>query len=137
MRMAAFLPVVLVTSLLGGLLAWHGAGSEPALAEPIDIESLPEDQKAYRKAVEKYLDRVDSLIVKLKANKDKLDLPFGKKPIPVILELQSLRDITKRELEKFDFTEHGGFSASDVRTYVNGALRTLNDKYERASDYLG
>lgn len=137
MRKVVFVHLVFIVALVGCLVASQIALPEPARAEAIDIDSLPEGQKAYRASVKKFLKRVDNMISELKAKSDSLDLPAGKKPERVILELISLRDITERELEKFDFTEHGTFSEDEVRDSVNNALRILGERYEQASEYMG
>lgn len=137
MRKVVFRHLVLMVALLGSLVAWQAALPEQARAEVIDIDSLPKGEKAYRASVKKFLARVDHMISELKAKSDSLDLPEGKRPERVILELISLRDITERELQKFDFTEHGKFSEDEVRNSVNQALRLLAERYEQASEYIG
>ncbi len=137
MRKVVVMHLVLLVALLGCLVAWQVALPEQARAEAIDVDSLPEGEKAYRASVKKFLKRVDGMIGELKAKSDSLDLPEGKKPERVILELISLRDITERELQKFDFTEHGKFSEDEVRNSVNNALRLLGERYEQASEYIG
>ncbi len=137
MRKVVFVHLVLMVALLGCLVAGQVALPEQARAEAIDVDSLPESEKAYRASVKKFLKKVDGMIGELKAKSDSLDLPEGKKPERVILELISLRDITERELQKFDFTEHGTFSEEEVRNSVNSALRLLGERYEQASEYMG
>lgn len=137
MRKVVLLHLVSMVALLGCLVAWQVALPEQARAEAIDIDSLPEGKKAYRTSVQTFLKKVDRMITELKAKSDSLDLPEGKRPERVILELISLRDITERELEKFDFTEHGKFSDDEVRNSVNNALRILSERYEQASEYMG
>lgn len=137
MRKVMVVHLVFMVALLGGLVATHLAGPEQARAEAIDVDSLPEGEKAYRASVQEFLERVDSMVSELKSKSDSLDLPYGKRAEGVILELISLRDITERELEKFDFTEHGAFTEQEVRNSVNNALRLLVERYEQASDYVG
>lgn len=137
MRKFVLLHLVLMVALLGCLVTWQGVVPEQARAEAIDVDSLPAGEKAYRASVKQFLKKVDSMIGELKAKSDSLDLPEGKRPDRVILELISLRDITERELQKFDFTEHGKFSEEEVRNSVNSALRLLGERYDQASEYMG
>ena len=137
MHRLAFMHLALIAALICGGLAWQGGAPASARAESIDVDSLPGDKKAYRSSVKKFLKKVDGMIANLKANSGSLDLPEGKRPDRVILELISLRDITERELEKFDFTEHGKFTEDEVRNSVNRALTILGERYEQAEGYLG
>lgn len=137
MRKVVLVHLVSMVALVGCLVSWQVALPEQARAEAIDVDSLPQGQKAYRASVKKFLTKVDNMVSELKSKSDSLDLPEGKRPERVILELISLRDITERELEKFDFTEHGAFTEDEIRNSVNNALRILGERYERASEYIG
>lgn len=137
MHRLALMHLTVIGALLCGGGAWEAAAPAPAQAEAIDIDSLPGNKKQYRSTVQKFLKKVDGMIAKLKQNAGSLDLPEGKRSDRVILELISLRDITERELAKFDFTEHGRFTEDEVRNSVNQALTLLGERYEAAEGYLG
>ena len=137
MHRLALMHLALIGALICGGVLWQASVPAPARAEAIDVDSLPGNQKQYRSTVKKFLKKVDGMIANLKQNAGSLDLPEGKKSERVILELISLRDITERELEKFDFTEHGKFTEDEVRNSVNQALTLLGERYEAAEGYLG
>ncbi len=95
-------------------------------AEPLTIDGLPQDPKAYRAQIEQLLKKVDELVNKLKGNPEAL---------PVVLDLQQTRDDIMRELPKAETVPDGAkWTIEEGRASIEAKLQLLKALYDKASD---
>lgn len=125
--------VALVLIMLGFFPTWltgpvgQPANSELALAAELNVNGLPSDPKAFRTQVEQIVGKVDSLINKLKDNKDA-------SAQAVLLDLIQTRDNILREVVKVESTPDGAkWGPKDMRNSVEAMLQLLKAQYEKAS----
>lgn len=103
----------------------HGSFPLAQAAEPLAIDGLPKEPRAYRTQVELILKKVDELVEKLKGNQEAL---------PVVLDLQQTRDDIARELPKAETVPDGAkWTTEEGRASVEAKLQLLQALYEKAS----
>jgi len=119
---------VLIPCLSLSLMGVWGALALPAGAEATEelkVEGLPQEPEAYKRQVDRIVERVDALIDKMSKEKS------GE---PALLELIQARDNVKEEALKVVYRpEEARWTTEEARESTDAMLKFMKAQYEKAS----
>lgn len=126
-KLAAIVPCLSLT--LAGLISLALPGPAQAGVEPLNVEGLSQQPEAYKQQVDRIVNRVDTFIDKMKAEK------AGE---PVLLELMQARDNVQDEAVKVVYhPPESRWTTEEARESTDAMLRVLKAQYEKAADLAG